>query len=101
MERNNLPVNDNQMEVKELPKDESTEHVSQKPKDNGIKNKIFKKTKEKKTEERRIIRPKKTRITKEIIEMTRSGLINMINFPIVDRREGIYMKEYRLSLIHI
>ncbi|KAI0244207.1 hypothetical protein L0F63_007104 [Massospora cicadina] len=31
--------------------------------------------------------------------MTRSGLINMINFPIVDREEGIYRKEYRRSFM--
>ena len=64
--------------------------MSPKIKNNEEKNKIIKKTGEKKTEERRIIRPKKTRVTKELIEMTRSGLINMINFPVID-----------LSLIHI
>ena len=48
-------MNDNQVEVKELPEDKNTEQVSPETEDNGIKNKIIKKT-----EERRIIRPKKT-----------------------------------------
>ena len=42
-----------------------------------VKNKIIKKTGEKETIIKGIIRPKKTRITKEILEMTRSGLIDV------------------------
>ena len=45
------------------------------------------------------MRPKKTRVTKELIEMTRGGLINMINLPIVDHEVGIYGKEYPRSFM--
>ncbi|KAI0226889.1 hypothetical protein L0F63_007453, partial [Massospora cicadina] len=31
--------------------------------------------------------------------MTRSGLINMIYFPVINRKEGIYRKEYRRSFM--
>ena len=99
MEQSSQKMDDNQMEVKGLPEDKNREQVSPKHRDIGSKNKIIKKTGEKETNIRRIIHPKKTRITKEIVEMTRSGLINMINFPIIDRREGIYMKEYRRSFM--
>ena len=59
LEPNNLQMNDNQMEVKGLPKDNNTEQVGPKTEDNGIKKKIIKKTKGKKMKIRRIIRPKK------------------------------------------
>ena len=85
--------NDNNSEAEEVPEDKNMEQVSPKPEDNEERRtQIIKKTEEKKMKVRGIICPKKTRITKELIEMNRSGLINMINFPIIDRREGIYMK---------
>ena len=62
---------------------------------------IIKKTGEKETKIKRIIRPKKTRITKEIVEMTRSGLINVINFPSIDCRAGINCKKDERNFIKI
>ena len=56
------------------------------------KTQIMKKTGEKEMEIRGIIRPEKVRITKETVEMTRSGLIDVLNFSVIDRREGIPMK---------
>ena len=50
-------------------------------------------------EERRTMRPRKTRVTKELIEMTRGGLINMINLPIINHEEGVFRKEYRRSFM--
>ena len=76
---------DGQVETKELPRNKNTEQVNIKIKNHEERNKIIKKT-----EGRRIIRTKETRITKELIEMTRSDLINMINSPVIN-----------LSLIHI
>ena len=90
---------DDQMEVKELPEDENTEQVSPKLKDNGIKNQVIKEKEEVKMEERRTMRPKKTRVTKELIEMTRGGLINMINLPITNHEDRVFRKEYRRSII--
>ena len=93
MEQSSQKIEDNEPQTEELPEDENMEQVSPKPEDGGEKEtQIIKKM-----EERRIIRPKKTRVTKELIEMTRSGLINMINFPVINREEGIYRKEYRRS----
>ena len=65
------------------------------------KNKITKKTEEKKMKIRGIIRPKKIKITQEVLEMTRSGLINLLNLPIVDHREGINTKKYRRNFMKI
>ena len=74
LEQNTLPGYDNKMEVEESPEDNSTEHVSQRPKNNEERNKIIKKTGEKKMEERRIIRPRKTRITRELIAVSYTHL---------------------------
>ena len=100
LEQNDLPMCDDQVEIKELPRNKNTEQVNSKIKIHEERNKIIKKTEEKEAKIRRIIRPKKTRVAKELIEMTRSGLINMIYFPIVDREEGIYRKEYRSCLLY-
>ena len=58
--------------------------------DEGKKIQTIKETEEVKMEERRTMRPRNARITKELIEMTRGGLINVVNLPIIN-----------LSLIHI
>ena len=49
----------------------------------------------------RLDRPRKTNreYTKEIIEMTQGGLINILNPPVTDRRERSYMKEYKKNLM--
>ena len=94
VEQNNLPMCDDQVETKELPRNTTTEQVNSKIKIHEERNKIIKKTEEKEAKIRRILRPKKTRVTKELIEMTRSGLINMIYFPVINHKEGIYKKEY-------
>ena len=59
----------------------------------NVKNKIMKKTGEKGTKIKGIIRPKKTRITKEILEMTGSGLINFVDSPIIRHRARIKGKK--------
>ena len=51
--------NDSKPKTEEIPKDENMEQVSPKTEENGIKNQIIKKT-----EERRMMRPKKVRITR-------------------------------------
>ena len=95
-EQSNPKIDDNQMEVEEVHEDKNMEQVSPKPEESEKKKiQIIKETEEVKMEEKRTIRPKKTRVTKELIEMTRGGLINMINLPIVNHEEG------PLSLIHI
>ena len=70
---------------------------------NGIKkNQIIQKiktTEEKKMKIRGIICPKKIKNTQEVLEMTRSGLINLLNLPIVHHREGINVKNYRRNLM--
>ena len=82
--------------------DKNMEQANPKPEESeGKKIQIIKETEEVKMEERRTMRPKKTRITKELIEMTRGGLINMINLPIVNREEGIFRKEYRRSFMTV
>ena len=63
------------------------------------KNQIMEKTEEKKMKIRRIIRPKKIRITPEILEMTRGGLINSINHPIIDDRIMANGKKYDKNLV--
>ena len=95
-------MNDDQMEVEEVPEDKNSEQVSPKPEENGEKRiQIIKETEEVKMEERRTMRPRKTRVTKELIEMTRGGLINMINLPIVDHEKRIFRKEYRRSFMTV
>ena len=88
--------NDNKPKTEEVPKDKNMEHGNQKTEENGIKNQIIKKT-----EERRMIRPKKVRITREILEMTRSGLINFINHPIINHRKAINGKKYEKNFMKI
>ena len=78
LEQNNLPMCDDQVETRELPRNKTTELVNSKIKIHEEKNEIVKKTEEKEAKIRRIRRPKKTTVTKELIEMTRSGLINML-----------------------
>ena len=56
----------------------------------GVKKQINKKTKE-----RRIIRPKKIKNTREILEMIKGGLITVFNLPINEQRELIKFKNYR------
>ena len=85
---------DNKPETEEVPKDKNTEQVSPKPKDNGIKKQIIKKM-----EERRMIHPKKVRIMREILEMTRSGLVNFINHPIINQRTMINSKKYKKNFM--
>ena len=65
-------------------------------KDNGIKNQLSKKT-----EERRTIRPKKVRTTREILEMIRSSLVNLINHPIINHRKAINGKKYEKNFIEM
>ena len=48
---------------------------------------------------RGIIRPKRVKITQEVLHITRSGLINLLNSPIVDHIEGIYMNDYRRNFM--
>ena len=102
LEPKDLQMNENQMEVEELVAEnkgdskalvpEDTPHRNKEniqPKEAIVKNeknKIIKRTGEKETKIKRIIRSTKTRITKEILEMTRSGLINFVDNPIVRRR---------------
>ena len=63
---------------------------------------IIKKTGEKETKVKGIIRSKKTRITKEILEMTRSGLINFVDNPIIRRKARINGKKYKpVSYTHL
>ena len=82
-------------ETREIPKDENTEQVNPKTEeDRGIKNQITKKTEEKKMKIRGMIRPKKVRLTQELLEMTRGGLINFINHPIIDHRTMTDGKKY-------
>ncbi|KAI0221854.1 hypothetical protein L0F63_007489, partial [Massospora cicadina] len=92
----------NQMEVEEVPEDKNMEQASPEPEDSGEKKiQIIQETEEVKMEERRTIRPRKARITKELIEMTRSGLINMVNLPIINHEEGVFRKEYRRSFMEM
>ena len=91
------PMCDDQVETRELPRNTTTKQVNSKIKIPEERNKIIKKTEEKEAKIRRILRPKKTRVTKELTEMTRSGLVNMVYFPVNNREEGTYRKEYRRS----
>ena len=102
LEPDNLRMNENQMEVEELEAEdkedskalvlEDTHHKNeeniqhQEAVIKNAKNKIIKKTGEKEKKIKGIIRPKKPRITREILEMTRSGLINFVDNPIIRRR---------------
>ena len=86
--------NDNKPETEEIPKEENMEQMNPKTEDNGIKDQIIKKT-----EGRRMIRPKKVRLTWEILEMTRNGLIYFINHPIIDHRIITNGKKYDKNLI--
>ena len=88
LEQNTLPMCDDQVETKELPRNNTTEQVNSKIKNHEERNKIIKKTEEKEAKIKRILRPKKTRVTKELIEMTQRGLVNMIYFPVINRKEG-------------
>ena len=49
----------------------------------------------------RLDRQRKTNrdYTKEIVEMTQGGLIDILNPPVTNRRERIYMKEYKRNLM--
>ena len=72
LEQQNLLIDDSRTEIEEIPNDENIEHSNQEIESNGEKkNQITKKTKEKKTKIRGMIRPKKVRLTREILEMTR------------------------------
>ena len=55
----------------------------------------------KKKEERSMIRPKKVRITREILEMTRRGLINFMDNPSIDHRARINCKKNERNFIKI
>ena len=68
----------------------------QKTEDKEIENQMIKKK-----EERRMIRPRKVRITQEILEMTRSGLINFMDNPIIKHRTRINGKKYEKNFIKI
>ena len=81
---------DDQVETQELPRNKNTDQVNSKIKIHEERNKIIKKTEEKEAKIRRIIRPKKTRVTKELIEMTRSSMINMVNLPIINHEAVSY-----------
>ena len=59
----------------------------------GVKKQIIKKTKE-----RGIIRPNKRKNTREEVDMIKSGLVNVLNFPIVNYRELTVLKSYRKNL---
>ena len=77
-EQSNPKIDDKQMEVEQVPEDKNIEQASPEPKDSGEKKiQIIQDKEEVKIEERRTVRPRKARITKELIEMTRSGLINI------------------------
>ena len=78
-----MPTCDDQVETRELPRNTTTKQVNSKVKIHEERNKIIKKK-----EERRIIRPKKTRVTKELIEMTRSEMC------IRDRIYRVYTHSY-------
>ena len=67
----------------------------------GVKNKIIKKTEEKGTKIKGIILPRKTRVTKEILEMTRSGLINFVDNPIIRRKARLNGKKYKQNFVKI
>ena len=67
----------------------------------NVRNKIIKKTGEKEMKIKGIIRPKKTRITKEILEMTGSRLNNFVNNPIIRHRTRINGKKYEQDSIKI
>ena len=98
MEQSNQKIEDNQMEIEEVPEDKNIEQVNPEPEERENKKiQIIQETEEVKMEERRTVRPRKARVTKELIEMTRSGLINMVNLPIVNHEEGTFRKEYRRS----
>ena len=104
MEQSSQKVDDNQTEIEEKPNDENIKHSNQKTEKDGIKkNQIIQKiekTEGKKMKIRRIIRPKKIKIT-QVLEMTRSGLTNLFSLPIANHREGIYMKDYRRNSMKI
>ena len=56
------------------------EPASPEPKENKEKKiRMIQDKEEAKIEERRTLRPRKARVTKELIEMTRNGLINVVN----------------------
>ena len=91
VEQNNLPMCNDQVETQALPGNKNTELVDSK----------IKKTEERETKIKGIIRPKKTRITKEILEMTRSGLINFVDNPIIRYRARIKGKKYEQDSLKI
>ena len=87
------------MEIEEIPSNKSTEPTNPEPKDRGEKKiQIIKEKKKVKMEERKTLRPRKARVTKELIEMTRNGLINVVNLPIINHEERVFRKEYRRKM---
>ena len=59
----------------------------------GVKKQIIKKTKE-----RRIIRLNKRKNTREEVDMIKSGLVNVLNLPIINYRGLTVLKSYRKNL---
>ena len=93
---------DDRREIEEIPENKNTEPTNPEPKENrGKKIQMIKDKEEAKMEERRTLRPRKARVTKELTEMTRNGLINVVNIPIINREEGIFRKEYRRRIMEI
>ena len=96
------PKRDDQMEVEEVTEGKNMEPTNPEPEDSGGKKiQISQEKEEVKMEERRTLRPRKARVTKELIEMTRNGLINVVNLPIINHEERVFRKEYRRSIMEM
>ena len=89
-------INYNKTEIEIISNDQNREQVSQKIENNGIKKQIIKKT-----EERRITHPKKIKNTREELEMTNNGLINVLNILSTDSVSYTHLFHMRKFLYYI